>query len=146
MPDRLAALDDLVERSRDALDEATAKARSMLETGEEFGWDFVSLSPLPEGLVSAGLFVLPADSSPTPHRHPNSVQHMRRLAGEARVTVSLGGETTERSVTIDEPWMVIEQDATHAIQVGPEEFVVISFHTVTQDELLEVSDDGERRY
>ena len=37
-----------------------------------------SLNPLPEGIASAGLFVLPARSSPTPHRHPNSIQHMSR--------------------------------------------------------------------
>lgn len=43
MPERLAALDALVERSSDALDAATLKARAMLQTGEEFGWEFVSL-------------------------------------------------------------------------------------------------------
>ena len=143
---RLAALDELVQRSRPELDEATQKARAMLETGEEFGWEFVSLEPLPEGISSTGLFVLPARSSPTPHRHPNSVQHMRRLAGEARVQVTMDDDSLERQVTVENPWMVIEKDATHAIHVGPEEFVVISFHTVSQDELLEVSDSGERHY
>ena len=146
MPERLAALDDLVERSRETLDEATVTARAMLETGEEFGWDFVSLAPLPGGIASAGLFVLPARSSPTPHRHPNSVQHMRRLSGEARVHVALDEEVLDRSVTADEPWIVIEADATHRIDVGPEEFVVISFHTVGQEELLEVTETGERHY
>jgi hypothetical protein len=146
MPERLGELDASVEQSKNVLDAATEKARAMLQTGEEFGWEFVSLGPLPEGIASAGLFVLPARSTPTPHRHPNSVQHMRRLAGDARVTLTLGDEVTERSVDGDGPWIVIEADVTHRIDVGVEEMVVISFHTVPQEELLEVSEGGQRRY
>jgi hypothetical protein len=78
MPDRLAALDAVVDRSREVLDAASLKARAMLQTGEEFGWEFVALGPLPDGIASAGLFVLPGRSRPTPHLHPNSsIQHMR---------------------------------------------------------------------
>lgn len=146
MPERLAALDALVERSREVLDAASQKARAMIQTGEEFGWEFVSLGPLPEGIESAGLFVLPGRSSPTPHRHPNSIQHMRRLSGEARVRLTLGDEVLDRSVGADEPWVVIEADATHQIEVGEREFVVISFHTVPQEVLLEVTETGQRRY
>jgi hypothetical protein len=118
----------------------------MLQTGEEFGWEFVSLGPLPEGIASAGLFVLPARSRPTPHRHPNSIQHMRRLSGEARVRLTLGDQGLDRAVGADEPWVVIKADATHQIAVGDREFVVISFHTVPQEELLEVTETGQRRY
>jgi hypothetical protein len=146
MPERLAALDALVERSREVLDAASLKARAMLRTGEEFGWEFVSLGPLPEGIGSAGLFVLPARSRPTPHRHPNSIQHMRRLSGDARVRLTLGDEVLDRSVRADEPWVVIQADATHQIDVGDGEFVVISFHTVPQEELLEVTETGQRHY
>jgi hypothetical protein len=71
---------------------------------------------------------------------------MRRLSGEARVRVMLETELLERSVDADEPWIVIQADATHAIEVGAEEFVVISFHTAPQDELLEVTETGRRRY
>ena len=146
LPERLADLDALVEGSRDRLDAASDKARAMLGPGEEFGWEFVSLAPLPEGIASAGLFVLPARSSPTPHRHPNSVQHMLSLSGEARVRLTLGDEVVDRTVDADEPWLVIEADATHRIDVGAREFVVVSFHTVPQEELLEVTETGRRRY
>jgi quercetin dioxygenase-like cupin family protein len=146
MPERLAALDALVERSQAVLDAASLKARAMLQIGEEFGWEFVSLGPLPEGVASAGLFVLPARSRPTPHRHPNSIQHMCRLSGEARVRLTLGGEVMDRLVGADERWVVIETDATHQIDVEDREFVVISFHTVPQEELLEVTQTGQRHY
>lgn len=146
MPERLAALDALVERSQAVLDAASLKARAMLQIGEEFGWEFVSLGPLPEGIASAGLFVLPARSRPTPHRHPNSIQHMRRLSGEARVRLTLDGEVMDRLVGADERWVVIETDATHQIDVEDREFVVISFHTVPQKELLEVTQTGQRHY
>lgn len=146
MPERLAALDALVERSQEVLDAASLEARAMLRTGEEFGWKFVSMGPFPEGIASAGLFVLPARSSPTPHRHPNSIQHMRRLAGEARIRLTLGDQVMDRSVGADEPWVVIQADATHQIDVGNGEFVVVSFHTVPQEELLEVTETGQRHY
>jgi hypothetical protein len=146
MAERLLALDELIEGAKEILDDAAEKARSMLPTGEEFGWDFVSLGPLPEGIASAGVFVLPASSSPTPHRHPNSIQHMHRLSGEARVHVTLGDESLDRMVDATDPWIVIEADAIHRIEVGVEEFVVISFHTVPQEELLEVTEAGQRRY
>jgi hypothetical protein len=146
MPERLTALDALVERSQAVLDAACLKARAMLQIGEEFGWEFVSLGPLPEGIASAGLFVLPARSRPTPHRHPNSIQHMRRLSGEARVRLAHDGEVMDRLVGADERWVVIETDATHQIDVEDREFVVISFHTVPQEELLEVTQTGQRHY
>ena len=146
MPERLAALDAVVDRSAEVLDAASLKARTMPQTGEEFGWEFVALGPLPDGIASAGLFVLPARSRPTPHRHPNSIQHMRRLAGEARVRLTLGNEALDRSVGADERWVVIQADATHQIEVGDQEFVVLSFHTVPQQELLEVTETGQRHY
>jgi len=146
LPERLAALDALVKRSKEVLDATSLKARAMLQTGEEFGWEFVSLGPLPEGVASAGLFVLPARSRPTPHRHPNSIQHMRRLAGDARVRLTLGDDVLDRSVGADERWVVIQADATHQIDVGEREFVVISFHTVPQEELLELTETGQRHY
>jgi hypothetical protein len=42
--------------------------------------------------------------------------------------------------------VVIQADATHQIDVGDGEFVVISFHTVPQEELLEVTETGQRHY
>jgi hypothetical protein len=146
MPQRLAALDAVVERSQEVLDAAALKARAMLQTGEEFGWHFVPLAPLPEGIASAGLFVLPPRSRPTSHRHPNSIQHMRRLAGQARVRLTLGDQALDRLVGADERWVVIQADATHQIVVGDREFVVLSFHTVPQEELLEVTETGQRHY
>jgi hypothetical protein len=40
----------------------------------------------------------------------------------------------------------IQADATHQIDVGDGDFVVLSFRTVPQDELLEVTETGQRRY
>jgi hypothetical protein len=71
---------------------------------------------------------------------------MRRLAGEARVRLTLGDEALNRLVGADERWVVIEADATHQIEVGDWEFVVLSFHTVPQGELLEVTETGQRHY
>jgi hypothetical protein len=42
-------------------------------------------------------------------------------------------------VRASEPWLVIAAGVTHRIEVCDEE---LSFHTVTQQELLEVTDAG----
>jgi hypothetical protein len=105
MPERLAALDALVERSREVLDAASLKARAMLRTGEEFGWAFVSLGPLPEGIGSPGLFVLPARSRPTPHRHPTqSSTCVACLATRAYASHSVTKSWTDRSELMSPGW------------------------------------------
>jgi hypothetical protein len=71
---------------------------------------------------------------------------MRRFAGETRVRLTLGDKVLDRLVDADEPCVVIQADATHQIDVGDREFVVISFHTVPQEELLEMTETGQLDY
>jgi hypothetical protein len=153
---RLRALDALIEGAlRPLIDEAVDAARRMLATSQEpFGWQFIDVGSgdLPDGIGSVAVFVLPAGSTPPGHHHPNSTQHMRLLAGRATVTLrSTGSPARHDPVRYDvgaqRPWLVIPERVVHEIEVPPgADLVVLSFHTVAQEDLLEVSSAGERTY
>jgi len=156
MGSRLRALDALIEGElRPLIDEAVDAARRMLVTSQEpFGWQFIDVGSgdLPDGIRSVAVFVLPAGTCPPGHHHPNSTQHMRVLAGQATVTLRSTGSPAHHDpvrygVGAQAPWLVIPQSVVHELEVLPgEELVVLSFHTVPQEDLLEVSSAGERTY
>jgi mannose-6-phosphate isomerase-like protein (cupin superfamily) len=156
MGSRLRALDALIEgRLGPLIDEAVDAARRMLATSQEpFGWHFIDAGSgdLPDGIRSVAVFVLPAGTSPPGHYHPNSTQHMRVLAGRATVTFRAAESHAHHhqvryGVGAWRPWLVIPQSVVHELEVMPEEeLVVLSFHTVPQEDLLEVSSAGERTY
>lgn len=151
----LRKLDTLIEGDlRRQIDSAVADARAMLAGSEEpFGWRFLDLpDDVPNGIRSGGVFVLPAGSSPAAHRHPNSTQHMRVLSGQASVELRPAGEDEGQgaarfSIGEDRPWLVIPRDIVHGFELPPDhDLVVLSFHTVAQEELLEVTSTGARTY
>jgi quercetin dioxygenase-like cupin family protein len=152
----LRALDTLVEGElRPQIAEAVDAARRMLATSPEpFGWRFLDLGArnLPDGIRSGAVFVLPAGATPPGHHHPNSVQHMRVLAGRGVVTLRPGEGAAQHDpvrygVGVERPWLVIPWGVVHQFEVLPEgELVVLSFHTVVEEDLLEVSAAGERTY
>jgi quercetin dioxygenase-like cupin family protein len=148
----LRALDTLIEGElRPQIAEAVEAARRVLATSREpFGWRFIDLGArhLPDGIRSGAVFVLPAGATPPGHHHPNSVQHMRWLAGRAVVTLRPAERDPVRyGVGKEQPWLVIPRGVVHQFEVSPEgELVVLSFHTVPEEDLLEVSVAGERTY
>jgi quercetin dioxygenase-like cupin family protein len=152
----LRALDTLIEGElRPQIAEAVDVARRMSATSREpFGWRFIDLGArnLPDGIRSAAVFVLPAGTTPPAHHHPNSIQHMRVLAGRAVVTLRSRESTAQHDpgrygVGGERPWLVIPRGVVHQLKVLPEgELVVLSFHTVPEEDLLEVSAAGERTY
>jgi hypothetical protein len=134
------------------IDDAVTAARTMLAGSDEpFGWDFIDLGAarINGDVRSGGVFVLPGDKAPPAHRHPNSIQHMRLLSGEAIVILrsAEGADRREVRVRIGEhdPWVVIARDVEHEFELSSE-LVVLSFHTVPQSELREVDASGERTY
>jgi oxalate decarboxylase/phosphoglucose isomerase-like protein (cupin superfamily) len=152
----LLALDTLIEGElRPRIAEAVDAARRMLATSQEpFGWRFIELGSrqLPDGIRSGAVFVLPAGTTPPGHHHPNSVQHMRALAGRAVVTLRSAEDPVRHGpvrydVGAKRPWVVIPQGVVHELEVPAEgDLVVLSFHTVVEEDLLEVSAAGERTY
>lgn len=149
----LAALDRLLAADlKDAVVRASDAARRMLaRTREPFGWAPIDLSgaQLPPGIASAWVFVIAGRARPEPHRHPNSVQHLRSLEGAGRVALWRHDAPERGEWVLDErqPWLVIARDVVHAPRsLSSADWVVASFHTVPAEELLEVAESGERRY
>jgi oxalate decarboxylase/phosphoglucose isomerase-like protein (cupin superfamily) len=149
----LEKLDTLIEAEfRGQIDGAISQAREMLARSDEpFGWHFLDLgsTEMPGGVRSGGVFVLPGETAPPAHRHPNSIQHMRVLSGEAEITLASeeSGDEARSTVSDANPWIVIPRDLVHSLVVAPDQdLVVLSFHTVPQEELLEVGEAGERTY
>jgi quercetin dioxygenase-like cupin family protein len=152
----LRALDTLIEGElQPQIAEAVDAAHRMLATSREpFGWRFIDLGAgsLPDSIRSGAVFVLRAGTTPPGHHHPNSIQHMRVLAGRAVVMLRSREGTAPHDparygVGTERPWLVIPRGVVHQLEVPPEgELVVLSFHTVPEEDLLEVSAAGERGY
>ena len=77
---------------------------------------------------------------------------MRVVAGRATVTLRSSDSSWHHDpvnlfLGAQRPWLVIPPSVVHELAVMPgEELVVLSFHTVRQEDLLEVSSAGERTY
>jgi hypothetical protein len=102
---------------------------------------------LPPEIRSGWIFVLRAGADTGAERHPNSHQRMMTLhgSGDMRVRADAGSETWESNVLVSEPgaplerrWISIPPNVWHRPVVGRDvDWVVISFHTVPAEELIE---------
>ena len=111
---------------------------------------------LPPEIRSGWIFVLRAGADTGPERHPNSHQRMMTLhgsgdmkteskKGELRIKKDEKGIDWHSNVLVSEPgaplerrWISIPPNVWHRPVVGPDvDWVVISFHTVPADELIE---------
>jgi hypothetical protein len=102
---------------------------------------------LPPEIRSGWIFVLRAGADTGAERHPNSHQRMMTLhgSGDMRVGAGLAASTWESNVLVSEPsaplerrWISIPPNVWHRPVVGRDtDWVVISFHTVPAEELIE---------
>ena len=111
---------------------------------------------LPQEIRSGWIFVLRAGADTGAERHPNSYQRMMTLHGSG--DMKTGGKKAElrikkdekridwqSNVLVSEPgaplerrWISIPANVWHRPVVGPDvDWVVISFHTVPAEELIE---------
>lgn len=101
----------------------------------------------PPGIQSAWVFVLKPETLTPSHKHPNSVQHMAVIEGSGRFIIGAKEDYLqpfdpafpERSI------YVIPEGVPHAFEPGHEPLVVLSFHTVPADKLVEVEVASERK-
>jgi hypothetical protein len=114
---------------------------------------------LPQEIRSGWVFVLRAGADTGAERHPNSHQRMMTLhgAGDMRVRADVRAGLAvssiwESNVLVSEPsaplerrWISIPPNVWHRPVVGPGvNWVVISFHTVPAEELIEERLDESR--
>ena len=140
----------IVERVRAEL----ARKKAALMT-----WESVPLtifgSALPAQIRSAWVFVLRAGADTGVERHPNSHQRMMSFEGSGDMRT---GESEQSNVLVSNPdapmerrWISIPQNVWHRPVVGAAaDWVVVSFHTVPSEELIEErpdnrADDGTKQ-
>ena len=99
---------------------------------------------LPPTIRSAWVFILRQGTTTGAERHPNSHQRMNSYRGNADFPEMHDGKwvshplTSDRSRPIAERWASIPPNVWHQGIIGPgEHWVVVSFHTVLAEELIE---------
>src|SRR5262249_47394920 len=106
---------------------------------------------LPGEIQSAWVFVLRAGADTGAERHPNS--HQRMMSFEGSGDMKTGEQEQWQSnmlisrneAPMERRWISIPQNIWHRPVVGPNDWVVVSFHTVPAEELIEEKrSDGDK--
>ena len=161
---RLAKLDTIVrsDELRAKIYPVVDRVRAALSQQPEalMTWEPIPLEifrqKLPPEIRSGWIFVLRAGADTGAERHPNSHQRMMTLHGsgdmktkskkeELRIKKDEKGIDWQSNVLVSEPsaplerrWISIPPNVWHRPVVGPDvDWVVISFHTVPAEELIE---------
>ncbi len=126
-------------------------------------WEPVPLATYGEGMPavvrSSWVFVLPAKTNTGAERHPNSHQRMMSHRGSGDFQVWTGERWSSNHLVsdseerLDRRWISIPPNIWHRAVVPEENWIVVSFHTVPEDELVEERPDAndvnltrQRRY
>ena len=114
---------------------------------EVLAWEAIPLDfytiPLPETIRSSWVFILRANTTTGAERHPNSHQRMMSYRGSGNFqTMTDGGWRShalgsERTSPIHDRWISIPPNVWHQGVVPGENWVVVSFHTALEHELIE---------
>ena len=151
----LRRLDTLVQqaavrRDLDAIAD-TLEARLAAERSEPLVWQPIPLSlygvTRPPGIQSSWVFVLRRNSVSGAERHPNSIQRVMSYRG----TADLQTRPSERWISnrlvsrpdaaLPDRWLSIPAGVWHQGVMEGEDWVVVSFHTVPAEELIEERPD-----
>jgi hypothetical protein len=137
-----AKINPIVDRVRTAL----SQQPQALMTWEPIAVEIFGQT-LPPEIRSGWIFVLRAGADTGAERHPNSHQRMLTLrgTGDMRVRAAAALSTWQSNVLVSYPsaplerrWISIPPNVWHRPVVGRDgDWVVISFHTVPAEELIE---------
>ena len=148
----LALLDQLVHdpAARGAIDPIVERVQKKLDGDPAafLAWEPVPLvvyrGQLPDFIKSSWVFILRAGAASGAERHPNSQQRMMSYRG--RADFPTGGEgswkshvlESDPSLPLERRWVSIPVNVWHQAVVPPgDDWVVLSFHTVPDRELIE---------
>lgn len=150
----LEALDAAVRRPsvRPVIEAIAARVEQKLASDPEatLAWEPVPLDiygALPAGIRSGWVFVLRANTTSGAERHPNSHQRMMAYRGRGDMQLWAGDAwqtnvlINDRAAPLDARWVSIPVNVWHKPVMGAENWVVVSFHTVPADELIEERGD-----
>jgi len=153
---RLEALDKALRSKnvRDHIRSVVARVREQLARGKDelMSWEPFPLeilsTTLPPEIRSAWVFVLRAGADTGAERHPNSHQRMMSFEGSGDLQTGKLGNW-QSNVLVSDPdaplerrWISIPPNVWHRPVIDAEaDWAVISFHTVSAEELIEERPD-----
>ncbi|HEV8337991.1 MAG TPA: hypothetical protein VGR67_16390 [Candidatus Polarisedimenticolia bacterium] len=115
--------------------------------GEVLAWEPVPLNlypgPLPKSIRSSWVFILRAGAVTGAERHPNSRQRMMSYRGSGDFQTRTGPEwrshflKSDAALPLEKRWISIPPLVWHQAVVPPENWVVVSFHTASEEDLIE---------
>ena len=142
------SMKDRFDKAALALDQKLAADPSLL-----LAWETVPLSAykvdLPANIRSSWVFILRANVATLPERHPNSHQRMMVHRGEGDFqTWEHGGWqsnflVSDSAAPVDRRWVSIPPSVWHRSMKPVENLVVVSFHTASEEDLIEENGDPE---
>lgn len=110
-----------------------------------FIWEVVPLTlfaDLPEAIRSCWIFIIRGGLPVEPHRHPNSHQRTMSLSGEGDLQTREGSEwlshpiTSDPKASLENRWVSVPANVWHQAVVKSD-WLVLSFHTAAENDLLE---------
>jgi hypothetical protein len=149
----LRSLDVAVSTSADALRPIGERVLATLARGpgEIEAWETVPLelyrAALPPEVRSSWVFVLRRGVTTGAERHPNSRQRMVSWSGVGDFQVHEGERwrshplVSDPDARLEERWISIPPDTWHQGIVGDRDWLVVSFHTVVAEDLIEERPD-----
>jgi hypothetical protein len=127
-----------------------ARKKDALMTWEPFPLDVLA-TRLPPEIRSAWVFVLRAGADTGAERHPNSHQRMMSFAGSGDLQTGEPGKwksnvlVSDSDASLEQRWISIPTNVWHRPVINAEsDWVVVSFHTVPAEELIEERPDDSR--
>jgi hypothetical protein len=156
----LQFLDRILQRKpvRAFLDAVVARVEERLraDPAAAMAWEPIPLdvygTPLLGGIRSSWVFILRADGATGDERHPNSRQRMMSYRGAGDLQTRLGERERWESHCLDsdlqlprqQRWISVPENVWHQAVTPAANWVVVSFHTVPDEELIEERPDPSR--
>ena len=155
----LERLDTIVrsEKARAEIGPIVERVRGELQQQDKavMAWEPIPLTTfggaLPLGIGSAWVFILRAGANTGAERHPNSHQRMMSFQGTGDLQVGEEGNwesnmlVSESDAPLERRWISIPPNVWHQPVVSNEaDWVVVSFHTVPAEKLIEERPDSGR--
>jgi hypothetical protein len=129
------------------------EAKLALNPKDLFAWDTIPLSVFPDSvpaeIKSCWVFLIRAGIPPDKHRHPNSIQRTVAWRGSGDLQVAKGQRftsnvlETNRDLPLNRRWVSIPANSWHR-PVVTSDWVVVSFHEVPAEELIEEASEGRK--
>lgn len=147
----LQKLDELLksEKIRQRIDPIVGRVKKALayNPDAQMAWEPIPLefyeTDLSSTIGSSWIFLIRANCNTGAERHPNSRQRMFSYEESGDMQVKLNGDWVSHNLVssfdapLEKRWVSIPTQTWHQVVTGDKDWVVVSFHTVPERELIE---------